>query len=53
VRSVARAHRGEADAAPRAGGGLTVRVTLPALRDTALGDTALGDTGLGDDNAAE
>ncbi|MFJ8080761.1 signal transduction histidine kinase [Streptomyces sp. SAI-170] len=33
VRSVARAHSGEADAAPRAGGGLTVRVTLPALRD--------------------
>ncbi|MFI9149254.1 sensor histidine kinase [Streptomyces sp. NPDC053367] len=33
VRSVARAHAGEAEAAPRAGGGLTVRVTLPALRD--------------------
>ncbi|WP_035698293.1 ATP-binding protein, partial [Glycomyces tenuis] len=30
VRAVARAHGGEADAAPREGGGLTVTVTLPA-----------------------
>jgi signal transduction histidine kinase len=29
VRAIARAHRGEATAAPRATGGLTVTVTLP------------------------
>ena len=37
VRAVARAHAGEATAAPAAGGGLQVTVTLPALRPATAG----------------
>jgi signal transduction histidine kinase len=33
VRAVARAHRGDAEATPRAGGGLVVRVSLPLAPD--------------------
>ncbi|MFC0529434.1 sensor histidine kinase [Phytohabitans kaempferiae] len=36
VRSVARAHGGEVTAAPRDGGGLLVRVTLPRLNEPAV-----------------
>jgi len=37
VRAVAQAHAGEATAAPVAGGGLRVTVTLPALRPATAG----------------
>jgi len=37
VRSVAHAHGGDVDASPREGGGLTVRVRLPALPERSTG----------------
>jgi signal transduction histidine kinase len=42
VRSVAHAHGGEVQASPRSGGGLTVRVGMPAAPDTSHEDTPYG-----------